>query len=289
LRLDQTIPGRIIQTGKSRDLPLLARAAVANLRCLNPEFKYLFFDDREVIAFVRREFPQYCQVFESFRFPIQRYDFFRYLAVFRLGGFYFDLDVFLAADLRELLKRSCVFPFEELTLNRWLRASHGMDWEIGNYAFGAAPGHPFLEAVIQNCIRAQRDPGWVRPMMEGIPRLIRSQFHVLNTTGPGLVSRTLAENPRLSGDVTVLFPEDVCDSRTWHQFGDFGVHVMEGSWRTKGNYLRRRLGNLVEVWARGRVIDESRKRGKSRQAILPGKGAEGGNGESHALKLGLPV
>jgi hypothetical protein len=87
-----------------------------------------------------------------------------------------------------------------------------MDWEIGNYAFGASAGHPFLEAVIQNCIRAQRDPDWVAPMMRGTPFLSKDEFYVLNTTGPGLVSRTLAENPELAMNVEVLFPDDVCDA-----------------------------------------------------------------------------
>ena len=60
---------------------------------------------------------------------------------------------------RSCLTDRCVFPFEELTLSRLLR-HHGIDWEIGNYAFGAEAGHAFLEAVIENCVRAQRDrPG----------------------------------------------------------------------------------------------------------------------------------
>src|SRR5439155_988054 len=79
-----------------------------------------------------------------------------------------------------------------------------IDWEIGNYAFGAAPGHPFLRAIIENCVRAQEDPAWVEPMMAGIPRPFRSGFDVLNTTGPGLVTRTLAENPQLARTVNVL-------------------------------------------------------------------------------------
>ncbi len=267
-----TIPARIIQTAKNHNLSLRARAVVANLKCLNPDFEYLFFDDAQVAAFVQKEFPQYLDVFESFPFRIQKYDFFRYLAVFRLGGFYFDLDVLLATGLDELLTQGCVFPFEELTLNLCLRRQYGMDWEIGNYAFGAAPGHPFLEAVIQNCIRARRDAAWVAPMMRGIPSLFRSDFYVLNTTGPGLLSRTLAENPQLAREVTVLFPEDVCDSRSWHQFGNFGVHDMEGSWRTRGNYLRRRLANLWEVWAKRRMLNESRRHGKTRSPVMPALG-----------------
>jgi inositol phosphorylceramide mannosyltransferase catalytic subunit len=261
------IPARIIQTGRNRDLPLLAKAAVANLKCLHPDFEYQFFDDHQVSAFVQSEFPEYREVFEAFPLRIQKYDFFRYLAVYRSGGFYFDLDVFLAMGLNGLPSASCVFPFEELTISRYLRRQ-GMDWEIGNYAFGAVAGHPFLHAAIENCVRAQRSPEWIEPMMRGIPRLFRAEFYVLNTTGPGLLSRTLAENPELAKGVTILFPDDVCDELTWHQFGNFGVHLQEGSWRSEDRYVRRKLANLWEARARRRLHGESRGIGKSRQ--VPG-------------------
>ena len=266
--MQSRIPARLIQTGKSRNLPLFARAATANCKCLNPDFEYRFFDDDQVSAFIQSEFPEYREVFERLPLPIQKCDFFRYLAVFRLGGFYFDTDVLFATGLNELLTHRCVFPFEELTLSRYLRRRYQMDWEIGNYGFGAVAGHPFLDAVIQNCIRAQQDPRWAEPMMQGIPRLFRAEFHVLNTTGPGLVSRTIAENPHLTKEMTILFPEDVCDERTWHQFGNFGVHAQEGSWRSGGSYLRRRLANLWEAWARRRALEESRLHGKIRQPAV---------------------
>jgi len=234
---------------------------------LHPDFEYRFFDDHQVNAFIRSEFPEYLDVFDRFAFRIQKYDFFRYLAVYRLGGFYFDLDVFFACSLDELPLATCIFPFEELTVSRYLRR-HGIDWEIGNYAFGAVAGHPFLHAVIENCVRAQREPAWVEPMMQHIPRLFRSEFYVLNRTGPGLISRTLVENPDLAKDVNILFPDDVCDEQTWHQFGNFGVHLQEGSWRAKNGYVRRRLANLWEARARRRLHRESRGLGKSRQ--VPG-------------------
>jgi hypothetical protein len=242
----------------------MSRASAANLQCLNPGFEYRFFDDADVAAFVKEEFPQYEGDFNAFPIPIQRVDFFRYLAVYRLGGFYFDLDVFLTASISELRGSACVFPFEELTVNRYLRQQHNMDWELGNYAFGATAGHPFLEALIVNCIRALKEPEWVEPMMRGIPRWLRSSFFVLNTTGPGMLSRTFAEHPGLAREITVLFPDDVCDSGSWHQFGRFGVHAMEGSWRTAGGYLRRRLTNLWEARASRKGMKESRLRGKKR-------------------------
>lgn len=264
--MQQPIPTRIIQTAKHRNLSLKQRAMTSNLKLLNPDYECVFFDNEDVERFIDREFPQYRHVFDSFRFPIQRYDFFRYLAVYRLGGFYFDLDVLLASGLSSLLPSGCVFPFEGLTYSRLLR-SYGMDWEIGNYAFGAAAGHPFLEAVIENCVRGQKDPSWVEPMMRGVPLLSKAAYSVFNTTGPGLVSRTLAENPALAETVTVLFPEDVCDVGSWNVFGTFGIHLMEGTWRPSTSFLRRRLAQRWEVWAMQRLIRQSRRLGKTRRLV----------------------
>ena len=261
------IPKRIIQTGNHVHQPLRNRAMMTNLRLLNPTFEYVFFDEERRQAFIDQEFPQYRKIFDSFQLPIQRYDFFRYLAIYRYGGFYFDLDVILASDISDLLEFSCVFPFEALTINEFLRNHYNMDWEIGNYAFGAVAGHPFLEAIINNCIRAQKDPSWVTPMMHGLPYLSRASYFVLNTTGPALVSRTLAEYPELAKTVEILFPEDVCDESTWNRFGDFGVHFREGSWRTRGNYIRRRVALRWEGFKMQRLVKQSRKLGKTRRHV----------------------
>ena len=230
------IPKRIIQvwgslsragpadaTDKSAGLPLFAQASAANLRLLNPDFEYLFFDDAGIDRFVDAEFPQYRPVFDSFSLRIQRYDFFRYLSVYHFGGFYFDTDVFLASGLDNLLDCGCVFPFEMLSVHRFLREQYGMDWEIGNYAFGAAAGHPFLEAIIRNVVRAQQHPEWPEAMLKTIPRMFRPKYFVLDTTGPGLVSRTLAEYSGARDQVKVLFPDDVCDEDNWYRFGNYGI------------------------------------------------------------------
>jgi hypothetical protein len=263
--MPKKIPRRIIQTAGRADLPLLAKAATTNVRLLNPDFEYLFFDDAKVEEFIDAEFPRYRSVFDSFSVRIQRYDFFRYLAVYRFGGFYLDTDVFLASSLEDLLGFTCVFPFEELTVQSFLRKTYGMDWEIGNYAFGAAAGHPFLDAIIKNCVRAQRHPEWAEAMMKSIPRLFRDEFFVFDTTGPGLVSRTLAEYPGAYNQVKVLFPEDVCDPTSWHCFGSYGVHLQNGTWRNKREgFFHRYLSRFWERTTRKALLNESLKRGGRR-------------------------
>jgi hypothetical protein len=264
MRPSHAIPRRIIQTGKSRDLPPLARASAKMLQLLHPDWEYLFFDDADVTRFIATEFPQHQRTFDSFPHKIQRFDFFRYLAVLRFGGFYFDLDVLLSEELTPLLPHSAVFPFEELTLNRYLRESGGIDWEIGNYGFGAAAGDPFLAAVVENCVRAQHDTAWALQLTRGIPDLFRSRFEVLNTTGPGLVTRTLAEESAAASRVKILFPDNVCDSRQWHRFGKFGIHLMDASWRDSGNFFEAKAALLWESWTRRRHLAQSRMLGHTR-------------------------
>jgi hypothetical protein len=263
--MTEKIPRRIIQVwGKSADLPLLAKAAATNVRLLNPDFEYLFFDDARIEEFIDAEFPEYRTVFDSFSAQIQRYDFFRYLAIYRFGGFYFDTDVLLASSLDDLLGFGCVFPFEHLSIHSFLCKEYGMDWEIGNYAFGAAAGHPFLYAIIKNCVRAQQNPEWVEAMMKSIPRMFRGEYFVQDTTGPGLVSRTLAEYPGACDQVKVLFPEDVCDPSTWYCVGVYGVHLQVGTWRKRNGVARRVLHRLWESTTRKALWKESLKRGRKR-------------------------
>lgn len=260
------IPRRIIQTAKFAELSPLAKAVATNIRLLHPDWDYIFFDDAAVMDFVAREYPEHQTLFKSFPHRIQRFDLFRYLAVYRLGGFYFDFDVLLWKGLDPLLSHGCVFPFEELTVNRFLRAELNIDWEIGNYGFGAVARHPFLAAVIENCDRSFRDPAWMQLMMRGIPRWLRPEFEILNTTGPGMLTRTLAENRAFVHSVSVLYPADVLDEGTWHQFGSYGTHLMIASWRNRRYFLSRKLGLLWENWQRRRLMVESRRLGSTRHA-----------------------
>jgi hypothetical protein len=264
------IPKRIIQTWKNAELPLLYRAGLANAKLLNPSFEHLFFDNQTLSEFVNDTFPEYREAFHAFKYPIQRYDFFRYLAVFHFGGFYFDLDVLLTSELTGLLNHACVFPFEELTLSQFLRDELGLDWMIGNYAFGAERGNPFLRAVIENCVRAQTDTDWVAKMMKGIPRMFHRDFYILNTTGPGLVSRTMAENPRLAEGVTTLFPDDLSDERKWSCFGEYGIHLMDHSWRKRPAFVHRLSFAVWLRWTRRTFL----KRRPRMQNIGPSVTAE---------------
>lgn len=259
------ISKRIIQVwGGPRPLPHYAKAAEINAKALHPDFEYILINDSMMDDIIKRQCHTYQRAYHNFPYKIQKYDFIRYLAIYELGGFYLDADLLLTRSLSDLLKNGCVFSFEMLTINYFLRQEYGMDWEVGNYAFGATPGHPFIAAVIENCVRGQIDRTWAKAMMRGIPSMFSDEFAVVQTTGPGLVSRTLAEYPNAANEVKVLFPADVCNSETWRLFGDYGVHLMMGMWRQRGRGLRTRLLNHWWRWEEQKMLREAQKRGPTR-------------------------
>jgi len=262
--LPTNIPKRLFQTSKTAKLSPIERAAQRNLQLLHPEWEYQFYDDDKIIDFVRKNFPDLFSVFVGFPRAIQRVDLFRYLVVYKFGGFYFDLDVFFSEPIDEVTPYSAVFPFEELTISRYLRDEMGIDWEIGNYGFGASANHPFLGAIIDNCVKAQTVSGWSDKMLHEVPSLWRKDYEVLYTTGPGLVTRTLAENAKFDSTVHVLFPDDVCSERNQHQFGRFGVHQMAASWRVKGGLFKRKLALMWESRRRATQLVSSRRLGGTR-------------------------
>ena len=80
-------------------------------------------------------------------------DLFRYLVIERFGGLYLDLDVELTSDLQTgplreaIAKGRACFPVEyEESTDKVLR-HQGFRPLIGQYAFYAPPGHPFLKRI----------------------------------------------------------------------------------------------------------------------------------------------
>lgn len=114
-----TIPKRIIQTSRSKDLPADWFMYQASLRQLNPDFEFLHFDDGEALAFVEEHYSGTI-LHDAYlaATPIMKADLFRLAAVYVMGGFYMDMDMMgreplepLVADINEG-KFQAVFPKE---------------------------------------------------------------------------------------------------------------------------------------------------------------------------------
>mgnify|MGYP001214340874 CR=1 FL=1 len=211
-----TIPRIIHQTYRNADVPEALRPGIAELRAMNPDWDYRFYDDAAVADFIRGEFPPefyraYCRINPAY--GPARADFFRYLVVYRHGGVYLDLKSTTARPLNETLR-----PDDDYLLSFWPNKPHQsmpgfgthrvlteqgfLRGEFQNWHLIATPGHPLLRYVASfmlHCIDAHAG----RPDVQGI-------HGVLITTGPIMYTMALAKG-------LGMFPHRLVD--THHELG----------------------------------------------------------------------
>ena len=261
------IPKRIIQTWKTREIPREFRGYQKSLRELNPDYEFMLFTDEEVVEFVAREYPQYLDAFNAFPEIIYKVDLFRLLAIHKLGGIYLDLDVYPVKPFDELLDHECVFPFESQHNHSYFAARYGVYDCIGQFAFAAKAGHPFLLACVENICQAALNPDFAAmppdDLLNGTTPMLRTQLstikyseRVLYASGPAMVTRTFVENLKARYGVEIIFVHnEATGMKFWHCFGQYGVHRVTGSWWKKNSllvrliyriHLRRKIKMLAE-------------------------------------------
>ena len=231
----EIIPKNIIQIwidfdkklDKSMEYPNSYRNFVKSVRTINPSFNYMFFNKEKIDEFLKAEYPEYYVTYTKLPVNIQKVDFFRYIAMYHYGGFYFDLDITALEPLDELLSYECVFPIDNFidpemcSMKRYKDyCKKNMDYLLGQYAFAAKPRHAFFRVLIEG-------------IHKNIDQYIRTfktkkyevfEDFIYETTGPDYVTdQYMAFNKKES--ITILeYPER-------QYFGKYARHSYKGSWK----------------------------------------------------------
>ena len=208
----------VIQTWKTLELIPQHHELVLKMRSHNPSIKNLFFTDQTINQFVLMFYPTYHEKFLSFKYPIQRIDFFRYLAIYHYGGLYLDLDMDITCSFDDLDRTKAIFPVET-------KDSETGNILVGNYAFYAPANHPFLRHIIDCIVNVPVDEEEIKAAQvgHGDPK---EHVYVYFTTGPELVTR--AYRSYTGDDVTLLEPEGEYKKDC---FGKYGHHKSFGTWK----------------------------------------------------------
>ena len=236
------IPKIIIQTWKTRKIEGTIQELIRKLKANNPDFKYKFFTDEDIDNFIKTEYPQYSNIYNAFEYTIQKIDFFRYLAVYHYGGFYFDIDMDIDKSIAPLCQYDCVFPKESNIENNVLDfKNQGLTILIGNYAFGASPKNKFLKLCIDNIIKSRikltdipnNSDRYKSYVLNTESHMKKSQSyidHVLYTTGPILISQSYIDYKDKKA-IEIIEPSIY----RIYAFGDYGSHKAMGTWKAMEN------------------------------------------------------
>ena len=77
--------------------------------CNEYQYEYRLWSLSDCENLLNEFYPEYIQLWQDFRYDIQRADFIRYLILHKFGGFYLDLDVSPICDLKDLLINDSIF------------------------------------------------------------------------------------------------------------------------------------------------------------------------------------
>jgi len=226
----ESIPRILIQTWKSSTLtnPVHIRCQ-RRLLNLHPDFKYLFFDDRQLDEFMETTFPEYNEFFtKTLSTRIQQIDFFRLCALYHYGGFYMDLDMYPSKDLSPLcrIKRFIVPVEHHLSIEkckRLQRFGRYNDFDcydrvtLGNYALASPPRNSELKLLIE-CI--------VKEYSSVNSKRLNPLVFVYTTTGPDKLTQVYYTRPEFRNNIYLL-----ANRHTMAHFGDYAKHLAAGSWK----------------------------------------------------------
>ncbi|WP_375396528.1 glycosyltransferase family 32 protein [uncultured Sphingomonas sp.] len=195
--LGALIPKHLHQTFAVTDLPAPLRGNIDALRVQNPGWNHTLYTDVDIRAFIADEYGRgvlrlYDRIAEGY--GAARADLFRYLLMYRLGGVYLDVKSSFRRPIDEVINGQ-----EGYILSHWRNGPsephagwgiHGAldqmpGGEFQQWHIIAAPGHPFLRAVIARVLDNIRRYS-VRRNEVGWPG-------VLGLTGP--IAYTLAIAP----------------------------------------------------------------------------------------------
>ena len=79
--------------------------------CKTHDIEYKLWGFEECDELVNKEFPKYVDLWNSFRYEIQRVDFIRYCILYTFGGLYIDCDIRPINNLDEVFKNNLFFVY----------------------------------------------------------------------------------------------------------------------------------------------------------------------------------
>jgi len=250
-----SMPKVIIQTSPNSTLDQNWQFYRQSLEDLNPDFSFLHFNDEEALQFIEEHFPDTMlrNVYESLPRPVMKADVFRLAAVYVLGGFYMDMDMFAHQPLEPLTTLeygTAIFPKEwkqndaEFAARHFRRPSDDSErWQVGNYAFAATPQHDFVLDALNEAVARCFE------IMSSSSSALVSDLDVLRATGPYMLSEVYHRGRKagkygdvyhMPGDFTEPLRHRNYGHNDWHKFGAYAEHMLSHTW-TSHEFVQRNL------------------------------------------------
>ena len=165
---DCIIPKNIIQSFSSRYVTKEMKKNIDNWINLNEEYSYTYFDEYEIVEFIKKYYSdEHLLTFYRINAGAGRADFFRYLYLYKFGGFWIDITLKCFVPLRNYIKNTTE-----------LAVVYDVDPDnIYNAFMGFPKNHQILKNCIEKCIKH----------VKGETFKNKKNYCIYHTTGPELL------------------------------------------------------------------------------------------------------
>lgn len=196
----------------------------------HPGWTYRLWDADSIAALLKKEYPRFLAMYDSYPLMIQKVDVAKYFIMPRCGGFYIDMDMECQKPLTPLLDNDLVFAELYLTRLDILVMSFNKVKRrpfINNGCMASAPQHAFWTHVRENLDR-HRPEKWYH----------KKEYYVSSSTGPQFFTQ-MVQSYRFDQNDKVLIapptyfePESAADA-VESVFPDaYAIHHQDDSWLT---------------------------------------------------------
>lgn len=177
----------------------------------NPEFTYILWDDEMISELIKKIFPQFMKIYNSYPKLVQKVDSAKYIILYHYGGIYIDMDLECIQSLNGLLNKYSNSSCECILLKCDMNI-------LARFAF-----YGTTNDIIQNCF-AMSIPNfylWKTCVEQmSVEDLDMKKYEILEkyifrTTGPGLLTKVYHELKNKNGiyllDTDVIEPLSSCE------------------------------------------------------------------------------
>jgi mannosyltransferase OCH1-like enzyme len=217
----------IIQTWKNNKIPYKYHSGIKSLKNYNNDYNFIFFTDTDIEVFLKNNYPEYYKTYLLLPYKIQKIDFFRYIAVYHFGGYYFDLDISADDKLDKLNTKNNVayFPIDmhidEKNIDQpRFKKYADLGFLVGQYAFYAPKYHPFIKSLID---------GIYNNIQMYISEKKNTEQYIYDTTGPDYVTQKFI---KYMGTIDYRnYPVHILQHPSNQKFGRYASHNYFGTWK----------------------------------------------------------
>jgi len=132
-------------------LPARCKGYIDSIKKNFKEYDYIMWDDDKVALFLKEFFPKVFTKYNTYSNNAEKSDIARYCILYKLGGFYFDIDYECFKSFSEIINFNdySLFVFYD---DEYFKDSFGLNNIFTNSVIGATPDNNFIKQLIDSIL-----------------------------------------------------------------------------------------------------------------------------------------